>query len=161
MSKRNQQIVIMLVENKPGVLNKVASLCRRRRYNINSLTVGTTNQKGISQITLVFAKERKRIENIVNQIDKLIEVISVEVVKPKDVVDKELILMTAKNKEVIDRIKDKFSTDAYIKIINQVEEKIMVEILAEGTVISEIIEELDLKRDVERLVRSGLVALKM
>jgi len=161
MSKRNQQIVIMLVQNQPGVLNKVASLCRRRRYNINSLTVGTTNQKGISQITLVFAKERKRIENIVNQIDKLIEVISVEVVKPKDVIDKELILMVAKSKEVVERLKDKFKTDAYIKVINQVEEKVMVEILAEGTVISEIIDELDFKREVERLVRSGLVALKM
>ena len=161
MSQQNRQIVIIKVENTPGVLSKVSSLCRRRRYNIQSLTVGETHQLGISQITLVFTKEKKRIQNIINQIDKLIEVLSVEVVEPKDVVDKELVLLIVKNNSIADKILEKKIHNISARIINNIDDCPVLEILGSGIDIDNILESLNFKKDVLKMARSGLIALKL
>lgn len=161
MNKQNQQIVIIQVENKPGVLSKVASLCRRRRYNIQSLTVGTTHVPGVSQITLVFAKEKERIHNIVNQIDKLIEVLSVEMVRRKDVADKELVLLVVKNKSVANKLLKNTMHNTNIHTINTVAGHPVLEIVGEGGEVGHLLGLLDLKKDVVKMVRSGLVVLKL
>lgn len=161
MFQQNRQIVIIKVENTPGVLSKVSSLCRRRRYNIQSLTVGETHQHNISQITLVFAKERERIQNIINQIDKLIEVVSVEVVELKDVVDKELVLLIVKNNSIADKILKNKIHNVNSRIINNINNRPVLEILGSGIEISRVLESLDLKKDVVKMARSGLIALKL
>ena len=161
MSQQNRQIVIIKVKNTPGVLSKVSSLCRRRRYNIQSLTVGETHQPAISQITLVFTKEKERIQNIINQIDKLIEVLSVEVVEPKDVVDKELVLLIVKNNSVADKILEKKIHNISARIINSVDDCPVLEILGSGVEIENILESLNFKKDVIKMARSGLIALKL
>lgn len=161
MDKKNQQIVIIQVENKPGVLSKVASLCRRRRYNIQSLTVGTTHVSDISQITLVFAKEKERIHNIINQIDKLIEVLSVETVRRKDVVDKELVLLVVKDKSVANRLLKNTMHNTNIHTVNTVDKHPVLEIVGEGSEVEHLLGLLDVKKDVIKMVRSGLVALKL
>ena len=161
MFQQNRQIVIIKVKNTPGVLSKVSSLCRRRRYNIQSLTVGETHQHNISQITLVFAKERERIQNIINQIDKLIEVISVEVVELKDVVDKELVLLIVKNNSIADKILKNKIHNVSARIINNINNLPVLEIFGSGIEISRVLESLDLKKDVVKMARSGLIALKL
>ncbi|MBD3244593.1 MAG: acetolactate synthase small subunit [Candidatus Moranbacteria bacterium] len=161
-TKRNQQIVLIKVEDKPGVLSKISSLCRRRRYNIKSLTVGTTDKKGLSQITLVFSKEEERIQNIANQIDKLIEVIEVEVVNPRNVIDKEVILLIAKNGRLEEYIfKKSTSYDINVRTINEIQGNPVYEILGEGGAIELFLDGIDLKNDVVKMVRSGLIALKI
>lgn len=157
----SKQIIIILVQNKPGVLTKVASLCRRRRFNIESLTVSTTIREDISQITLVFFEREDRITQITNQIRKIIEVISIEAAEPSGVIDKELVLLIAKNKAVADKLLKNDFHNAYVKLINTVDRKPVLEILAEGAEIDHILDSLDFKKDLVKIVRSGLVALKV
>ena len=69
--------IVALVEDKPGVLNRVASLFRRRAFNIESLTVGHTEQPGISRMTIVVESEDSNIERLVAYLYKLVNVIQV------------------------------------------------------------------------------------
>ena len=67
----------MLVEDKPGVLARVASLFSRRGYNIQSLAVGATEQKDMSRMTIVVSVEESPLEQITKQLNKLINVIKI------------------------------------------------------------------------------------
>lgn len=69
--------IVALVEDKPGVLNRVASLFRRRAFNIESLTVGHTEQAGISRMTIMVDSEDQNIERLVAYLYKLVNVIQV------------------------------------------------------------------------------------
>ncbi|MCC6027475.1 MAG: acetolactate synthase small subunit [Archaeoglobi archaeon] len=69
--------IAALVENKPGVLARVASLFRRRGFNIESLTVGVTERDDISRMTIVVSGDEKVLEQVMKQLNKLIEVIKV------------------------------------------------------------------------------------
>ena len=154
------QIVLITVQNKAGVLNKITSLCRRRKYNIDSLTVGKTENIDISHITMVFAEDKEKINQIINQIDNLIEVIDIEVVESRNVVDKELVLLIIKKNASnrIAKITDR--TNADLKIINNFDRKQVIQIVGEGVEIENIIEKIN-KKDIIRIVRSGLVVVKI
>jgi acetolactate synthase-1/3 small subunit len=69
--------LIALVEDKPGVLTRVASLFRRRAFNIESLTVGHTQEQGVSRMTIVVDDSRAGAEKIVQHLYKLVNVIQV------------------------------------------------------------------------------------
>lgn len=69
--------IAVLVENKPGVLARVASLFRRRGFNIDSLTVGTTERDDISRMTIVVEGDDRVVEQVTKQLNKLIETIKV------------------------------------------------------------------------------------
>ena len=70
--------LVAWVEDKPGVLNRVASLFRRRAFNIESLTVGHTQEPGVSRMTIVVDGERTDTEKVVQNLYKLVNVIKVE-----------------------------------------------------------------------------------
>jgi acetolactate synthase-1/3 small subunit len=91
--------VVAWVEDKPGVLNRVASLFRRRAFNIESLTVGHTEEPGVSRMTIVVDSERTDAEKVVQHLYKLVNVIKVEDVteQPAVVRDLALIKVLAKN----------------------------------------------------------------
>lgn len=158
---KDKNIVILWVENKPGVLMKISSLCRRRRYNIDSLTVGATHQPGISHITMVFQEDKERLKNIINQLNKLIEVISVEALESKDVIDKELILIIVNNEVVADKLLKQTTHDVSVRVLNTVDNHPVLEIVGEGNEIDHILDSIDMKKDVTKLVRSGLIAIKI
>ena len=84
--------IAVLVENKPGVLARGASLFRRRGFNIESLTVGTTEREDLSRMTIVVNGDEKVLEQVTKQLNKLIEVIKVSDVT-KDSVERELCLI--------------------------------------------------------------------
>ena len=67
----------VLVENKPGVLTRVAGLFSRRGFNIDSLAVGTTEHPEISRITLVVAVDDQVLEQVTKQLNKLVEVLKI------------------------------------------------------------------------------------
>ena len=67
----------VLVEDKPGVLARVASLFSRRGYNIQSLAVGATEQKDMSRMTIVVSVEESPLEQITKQLNKLVNVIKI------------------------------------------------------------------------------------
>jgi acetolactate synthase-1/3 small subunit len=90
----NQNHVIsVLVENKSGVLAKIAGLFSRRGFNIESLAVGPTDDEKISTITLVVNAEAHSIEQLVKQLYKLINVIKIQELNPSDIVERELVLI--------------------------------------------------------------------
>ncbi|MBK9179202.1 MAG: acetolactate synthase small subunit [Acidimicrobiales bacterium] len=86
----------VLVENKAGVLARVASLFARRGYNIYSLAVAPTDDERFSRITIVIDVESAPLEQIVKQLFKLINVVKISELAPADSVERELMLVTAR-----------------------------------------------------------------
>ena len=87
-----QHTISVLVENKPGVLTRVASLFARRGFNIDSLAVGPTEDPTLSRMTIVVSAEDTPLEQITKQLHKLINVIKIQDLDPKEMVDRELVL---------------------------------------------------------------------
>jgi len=88
-----ERTLIALVEDKPGVLNRVASLFRRRAFNIESLTVGHTEQPGISRMTIVVDSDRTDAQKVAQNLYKLVNVIHVEDVTERPAVTRDLALI--------------------------------------------------------------------
>ena len=86
-------VLSLLVENKPGVLNRVAGLFSRRGYNIESISVGQTNIKGMSRMTVVSTGDEQILTQIEKQLGKLVEVVEIEKLEPDDSVYRELVLI--------------------------------------------------------------------
>ncbi|PJF43807.1 MAG: acetolactate synthase small subunit [Phototrophicales bacterium] len=84
--------IICLVENKPGVLNRVVSLFRRRNFNMDSLTVGRTHNPDVSRITIVMEGEAGDAKKVVWNLYKLIDVIEVQDVTDVPTVERDLVL---------------------------------------------------------------------
>ena len=88
--------LVALVEDKPGVLNRIASLFRRRSFNIQSLAVGGSEHLGLSRMTIVSVGDSAQIEQVRKQLDKLINVIKVSDITEEDMVTRELALIKVK-----------------------------------------------------------------
>lgn len=86
----------VLVKNRPGVLARVASLFARRGYNIFSLAVAPTEQEDYSRISIVVDLESVPLEQIVKQLFKLIDVVRISELDPRQSVERELIVVTVK-----------------------------------------------------------------
>lgn len=90
MEKRN--IIVALVEDKPGVMQRISGMFTRRGFNIETISVGHTEKKGISRITLTVIADDKKIEQLIKQLNKIIEVIKVTRM-PDDALLRELMLV--------------------------------------------------------------------
>jgi len=88
--------LIALMEDKPGVLNRISSLFQRRNYNIESLTVGHSEAAGISRMTIVVNGDNRIVEQVVKQLCKLINVTQVVNVSAEPTVIRELALIKVK-----------------------------------------------------------------
>jgi acetolactate synthase-1/3 small subunit len=87
------RLVSVLVENKPGVLNRVASMIRRRGFNIDSLSVGPTEDPTVSRMTIAVHVGRQAAEQATKQLTKLIDVITIEDITEMRKVAHELMLI--------------------------------------------------------------------
>jgi acetolactate synthase-1/3 small subunit len=88
-----EHTMIAWMEDKPGVLNRVSSLFRRRNFNIESLTVGHTEKPGISRMTFVVDGDERELSQVQTQLFKLINVTAVEDVTHQPTVERELVLI--------------------------------------------------------------------
>ena len=91
-----QHTIIVLVENKPGVLNRVASLFRRRNFNIESLNVGRTENPAVSRMTIVMDSEALDARKVEANLYKLVNIIDVQDVTNQPVVSRDLALIKVK-----------------------------------------------------------------
>ena len=89
-------ILSVLVENKAGVLARVAGLFARRGFNIYSLAVAPTDDENLSRLTIVVDVESRPLEQITKQLDKLINVVKISELAPDEAVERELMLLTVK-----------------------------------------------------------------
>jgi acetolactate synthase-1/3 small subunit len=87
------KVIAALVENKPGVLHSVANMFRRRGFNIESITVGRTEQENLSRMTITVNGDEKTLEQIIKQMNKLIDVVKVSELEPENIVTRELALI--------------------------------------------------------------------
>ena len=92
----SHHILVVLVENKAGVLARVAGLFARRGYNIESLAVAPTDDERFSRITVVVDVESTTLEQITKQLFKLIEVVKISELDRRRSVERELLLSTVK-----------------------------------------------------------------
>ena len=89
-------ILTVLVENRAGVLARVAGLFARRGFNIYSLAVAPTDDEHLSRITIVVDVESRPLDQITKQLDKLINVVQITELAPEAAVERELMLLTVK-----------------------------------------------------------------
>ncbi|RRR28013.1 acetolactate synthase small subunit [Schaalia georgiae] len=89
----NRHTLAVLVENKPGVLTRVAALFARRAFNIKSLAVGETEHPEISRMTIIVDADEAPLEQVVKQLNKLVNVLKVVEMEPEESVERRLLLM--------------------------------------------------------------------
>lgn len=151
--------ISVLVENKFGVLARVAGLFSARGYNIASLAVSETLDPAVSYMTIVVeAQDEKILEQIEKQLNKLIDVITVTDFTKKEHVDRELILVkidySAKEKEKIVHVLNKYVA----KLIQHKGDTAIIEAAGDQHQIKEILE--DLKPfGIKDLIRTGRIAM--
>ncbi len=90
---RTTHTLSVLVENKPGVLTRIAGMFARRAYNIHSLAVGPTDDESVSRLTLVVGAEAVQLEQIVKQLNKLVHVLKIVELDPDESVEREMQLV--------------------------------------------------------------------
>lgn len=103
--------LVVLVEDHPGVLNRVVSLLRRRSFNINTITVGQSEQPGVSRMTLVVVGNDDEVEQAGKQLYKLMEVLKVTDVTDLQVVAHEMVMV---------KVATKAQTRAEVLMIGQI-----------------------------------------
>ncbi len=96
MTAAGYHTLVVLVENKPGVLARVSGLFARRGFNIHSLAVAPTDDPRLSRITIVADTASTPVEQIVKQLYKLIHVVKISELAPDEAVEQELIMVTVK-----------------------------------------------------------------
>ena len=96
LNETNHHILSVLVQNRPGVLARVAGLFARRDFNIFSLAVAPAEDEGFSRITIVVDVESTPLEQITKQLFKLIEVVKISELDPRRSVERELLLATVR-----------------------------------------------------------------
>jgi acetolactate synthase I/III small subunit len=148
----------VLVENKSGVLSRVASLFSRRGYNIDSLAVGVTEDPEISRMTIVVHGDDHVLEQVTKQLNKLVDVIKVSDIGGDDAVERELALIKvsadADTRAEIIQIADIFRA----RIVDMAPKSMTVEVTGdEGKI--QAIEKLLGQFGIKELVRTGKIAL--
>ncbi len=148
-------IVTAMVENKAGVLARVASLFSRRGFNIFSLAVAPTDDDRFSRITIVVDVESAPLEQIMKQLDKLINVVSITELAPHEAVEREMLLVTVSTaRGPLGDLVDSFDA----AIVDEGPDAVTVMLAGTPTRIDEF-EELVRPFGITELQRTGLVAL--
>ena len=154
----NKKVLSVLVDNTSGVLNRVAGLFSRRGYNIDSLTVGVTQDPRYSRMTIVVTGDDDIIEQIIKQIEKLVDVNKVEVLEDNNSVCRELILTkvktTPEQRQQVMAVADIFSA----KIVDVGIDSLIIELTGNQNKLDAF---LNLLADYEilELVRTGITGL--
>jgi len=149
----------VLVENHPGVLSRVAGLFSRRGFNIDSLAVGVTEDPTISRITIVVNGDDYIVEQVSKQLNKLIDVIKVKKLNPKEAVERELALIkvnaSSQTRSDIIQITEIFRAN----IVDVSKETLTIEISGDEDKIEAFIE-LIKQYGIKEVVRTGIIAIE-
>lgn len=152
-------VIAVYVENTYGVLARVSGLFMRRGYNIDSLTVGETDDPNFSRITITLDGDDHLCEQIINQLYKLHNVKKVKLLKGASSVERELMLIKVKNTP---ETRSEIMTASEIfraKVIDYNVESMCIEVTGEPTKINAFIEAMKPLGIVE-ICRTGVVALE-
>jgi acetolactate synthase-1/3 small subunit len=150
--------VVAIVEDRPGVLMRVASLFRRRGFNIQSLTVGPTESDGLSRMTIVVDGESAPVEQVEKQLYKLIDVVKVSDLSNEDVVARELALIKVRannlNRHEILEIASVFRAD----IVDMATNSVILQVVGDEDKISGLVKMCE-PYGIRELSRTGRMAM--
>ncbi|NLK72169.1 MAG: acetolactate synthase small subunit [Clostridiales bacterium] len=153
-----RHILSVLVENHPGVLRKVAGLFSRRGYNIDSLVVSETENEEISRMTIAVQGDDDILEQVIKQLSKLVDVIKIEDISNRPIVNKQLLLIKVKA-DIHTRIDIITLMDVFrARIAHIGRDSLIVEATGEQSKIDAIIETLKPFGIIE-LAKTGTVAM--
>ena len=153
-------ILSLLVENKPGILFKVTNLFRSRNFNIDSISVGVTENPDYSRMTITTYGDEKRVAQIVKQLDKMIDTVEVKHLDEHKTVYRELCLFMIKLSNANDSMEINKIANAYGGKVHDVKKKsLMVELTATPEQIKAF-EELIKPFGILDVARTGVAALQ-
>ena len=151
-------IISTLVEDKPGVLQKVAGMFNRRGFNIDSITVGNSEVEGQSRMVITVHADEKGLEQVTKQLNKLIDVIKIKDITQK-AVKRELCLVKVNIPDVKARAEIMQYTNIFrAHILDVTEETIIVELTGDKDKINAFISLVE-PFGIKRIARTGLTAM--
>ncbi|MGH1521311.1 MAG: acetolactate synthase small subunit [Nitrosopumilus sp.] len=153
-------ILTLLVENKPGILFKVTHLFRSRNFNIDSISVGVTENPDYSRMTITTYGDEKQVAQVVKQLDKMIDTVKVKQLDELKTVYRELSLFKIKVSNANDSMEINKLANAYgAKIHDAKKDSIMVELTATPDQ-TKAFEELTKPFGIIDVARTGVAALQ-
>jgi acetolactate synthase-1/3 small subunit len=148
----------VLVENKPGVLTRIAGLFARRSFNIHSLAVGPTEHDDLSRVTVVVDVDELPLEQVTKQLNKLINVIKIVELEPAAAVARELMLVKVKadggNRSGIIEVVQLFRAH----VVDVVPEAVTIEAVGSPDKLTALLTALE-PYGIREIVKSGAVAI--
>ena len=151
-------VISTLVENKPGVLQKVAGLFTRRDFNIDSITVGESEVNGLARMVITVKADEKILEQFINQLNKLVDVVKIKDIS-KNAVKRELCLVKVNIPDAKARAEIMQYTNIFrAHILDVSEETLMVEITGDKQKVNAFISLLE-GYGIKRIARTGLTAM--
>jgi acetolactate synthase-1/3 small subunit len=148
-----------LVENHFGVLARMSSLISARGFNIDSLTVSTTEDPTISRMTIVVDADAIKLEQVKHQLNRLIDVIEVQELKEGRYIDRELLLARVnadgKTKVTLEGLVKQFGG----KVADATDDSLVIEATGDTKMLDQLVEQLR-PYTITKLVRTGRIALE-
>ena len=154
----SKHTVVALVEDRPGTLNRIASLFRRRGFNIDSITVGHSEIPKLSRVTIIVDGANTTVEQVRKQLDKVIDVVRVSDITGEDIIAREMALIKVKstpaNRSEIMQIVDIFRAN----IVDVAADSVTVEVTGDEQKVNSL---LNLLRGfgIRELARTGRIAM--
>lgn len=158
MTETKRHTIIAWLEDKPGVLNRVTGLFSRRNFNIESLTVGHSEQTGVSRMTFVVRGTARDLQQVTTQLDKLINVIDIADVTREQTVSREMALIKVSS-DSRHRAEIMQLVDIYRATVVDVDmESLIIQIVGTVDQIDSLIRLLE-NFGIQEMVRTGSVAM--
>ena len=153
-----QHVLSLLVENKPGILTRVAALFARRGYNIESLAVGTTEIDGVSRITVVVSLDGLPLEQVTKQLNKLINVLKIVELEEETSVARDHMLVKVRTdsstrSQVLEAV-----TWLRARVIDVVSDAVVIEVTGDTAKCQAFLKVLE-PFGIKELVQSGAIAI--
>lgn len=151
--------LVAWMHDRPGVLNRVAGMIRRRNFNIDSLQVGHSETAGVSRMTFVVDGNQRMVDQVIKQLRKVVDVTKIENITSKPIVAREMALIrvatTAETRSEIVQVVDLFRGD----IVDVAGDSMVAQIVGSQDRVDSLLDMLDTFGILE-MVRTGPVAMK-
>ena len=153
-----QHVLSLLVEDKPGILTRVAALFARRGYNIQSLAVGTTEVEGVSRMTVVVSLDGQPLEQVTKQLNKLVNVLKIVELENDNAVARDHVLVKVRTdattrSQVLEAV-----TLFRARVIDVVSDSVVIEVTGDSAKCQAFIKVLE-PFGIKELVQSGAIAI--
>jgi len=154
-----RHIISILMANEAGALARVAALFSSRGYNIESLNVAPTDHPEISRLTLVTRGSDQVIEQINNQLLKLVDVVNTADMTMDDHIERELLLLKVKTKPETAQVLLSLLKDTRVRVLDDCPETYTLELTGENVHMDEFISKVGECAEILAVVRSGAMAI--